>query len=161
MSKKRFNKVNAGMVFLLVLVLISGGFFKFVFADACRNLGGVMYVLKYVLKDSATQNNYATTVRCWLYEKRAFSVSSSFRNDLVSYSEGYCPTSLDTITHNSNAFSESYHGYFYIGSVILKKNRSEFFYDAEIEPPDGFDVDSSYDSWIASKLKLVEVSSDG
>ena len=78
--------------------IFSKGWHSFVDVKAVYSLGrGFSYLKKYLLKSIDAENNDSRTLKtlalCWLFNKRAFSVSGKFRKLLID---------LITTKHNSN-----------------------------------------------------------
>jgi len=65
------------------------GWHSYVKATAVTNLGGVAYTLKYLTKESFTQNNYNTSAHLWLYKKQSYSMSQDFVKGLGNYTARY------------------------------------------------------------------------
>lgn len=101
---------------------------SYIKCTAVKDLGAVVYTLKYITKEMYAQRNYETSANLWLHRKRSYSMSKDF----VSTISGLCNLPLlDIKTPNSNTMDE---GWFYIGVFKPSFDYDEWYFQLK-EPP--------------------------
>ena len=101
--------------------------------------GGFAYLKKYLLKgidfENADSKGLKTLALCWIFRKRAFSVSGQFRKaltDLISYLHNSNKKLVQTTLHGEYVNEEEFLLLIFISARVIEANESLWFFKLNV-----------------------------